>query len=241
MAIALVKLGTATTGTTSVSPTFGQATAAGDLLVAWLSAPGGAAAPGAPSGWSTGKVQLDSLNNRYSCIFYKANSGASETAPTFTDGAATFMAAALGEFSGADTLAPLDQSAGANGLTSTQVLTAASADAASGDLVIACDGFAYSMAATKTTSDTFNNGATATDVGNNDGTSSATHYRMSYGITTSNASADTNTVAFTITNVTATHMALASFTVPAAAPAPVSVATKAHLRTIGPVLTPRRG
>src|SRR5438477_5453899 len=108
MAIALVgSLGTPVTGTTSVSPTFGQATTAGNLLICWLiGAPNGYTLP---SGWSQAASSFD---GQTSLVLYKANCGASETAPSFTTATNTFMAAALGEFSGAATTSPVDQNKG---------------------------------------------------------------------------------------------------------------------------------
>ena len=205
MAIALVgSAGTVATGTNSVSPTFAQSTTAGNLLICWLATQNGA--PGTPSGWTAavgGTAQTE--------VYYKANCGAGETAPTISDNVSTFMAAMLCEFSGAATTSPLDQkSTRATGTTSPQTATAAAVDAASGELVISVDLFIYSMAATKTTSDTYNH-ATPTTNRNNDATSTANHYRMAWGTTTTNASADSNQVAFTTTNVSVVSCVVVTF------------------------------
>src|ERR1041385_4554799 len=105
MAISLVKAGSAVTGTTSLSPLFGQATTANNFLVCWVAAVG--ANPGQISlsaGWPQAVNVRDSA-----MVWYKANCGGGEPAPTVTLPAATFSAAVLAEFSGAATSLPVDQ------------------------------------------------------------------------------------------------------------------------------------
>src|SRR5205814_937785 len=144
-------------------------------------------------------------------FYFKANCAAGETAPTITNTAGTFCAAVLTEFSGAATTSPVDQDANpATGLTSPQTVTLLAADVAAGDLMLATGFYVYTMAGTKTTSDTYNN-ATATAIGNNDATSTVNHYRFSYGITTTNASADNDAAAFTITNISSVAVNAVSF------------------------------
>lgn len=217
MAIARVgSLGTVATGTSSCSPTFGQSTTAGNLLICW--AVGVGATVDTPAGWS--KIALGS--NPDAAILYKPNCGAGETAPTVT-GPTSFVAAMLGEFSGAATVSPLDVSGsvGTASTTSPSTVTASGADAASGELACTASVYFYSMAATKTTTHSINNG-TLTGGASNDGTSTVNHYRFgAYAITTANASADANTDTFTITAISFRSSIIASFKVaPAATTAP---------------------
>lgn len=211
MAIALVKLGTAQSGTGTVSPTFGQATGSGNLLIAWVVHVAGLSAV---SGWT----EVLSASIGTVSVFYKANSSASEAAPTFSDGGSGLLiTACLGEFSGADTSTPKDKNGDNFGTASPVVATASATDTSSGDLTCGVSRFNYTMAATKTTSHAYNNGATAQAVSDNDATSTADHYRFSYGITTGNASADTLTHTFTTTAISQTEAEIVSFRVPGAA------------------------
>ena len=203
MAIALVgSLGAAVTGTTTAAPSFGQSPTAGNLLVAWY-VTSSSNLPSTPSGWTQlGSATSGTLT---ATAFYKAAAGG-DTAPSWSDAGATFIAAALGEFSGANTTGTAaDRNFATSSVTSAAVATAAGVDAASGELILGMTIITYSMSATKTTSHAYNNGATtqAAASWNNDGTSTATHFRLSYGITTGNASADTLTVTFTTTNISA--------------------------------------
>lgn len=207
MAVALVKLGTVAEGTTSASPTFGQATTAGNFLVAWVLDKSSANLV-TPTGWSAAVAATGAIG---AGVYYKGNCTASETAPVFSDASGFQMDACLAEFYGVLTVSPLNQHTSVSGgLTSPQVVTAPGADAAVGELMCTSEFIDYSMAGTKTTTDTYTN-ATATAAANNDSTSILSHYRFSYGITTANASADSNSVAFTITSVTQVSLAIASF------------------------------
>lgn len=215
MAFALVgSAGTVATGTGSVSPTFAQPTTAGNLLVAWVTSYTGdiTSAGSPPSGWSVG-INVSAATDMV--IFFKANCGAGESAPTFTAAAGT-MFARLAEFSGGETVSPGEWGGNATGLSSPDTITAGGADLSAGELVLSVTAYNYSMSATKTTSHSYNNGASSTAV-SNDATSTATHYRMSYGITTGNASADTMTDTFTVTNITGRAAGRVSFKVGAAA------------------------
>lgn len=102
----------ATTATTSVTPAFGQATTSGHLLVARVAAVGTALGQisTTSSGWTLA-VSGPTGSTMQSAIFYKVNSAAGETAPTFTCTGATAMFADLEEVSGSATSSPVDQSA----------------------------------------------------------------------------------------------------------------------------------
>jgi hypothetical protein len=215
MAIAVVAIGTVATGSATVSPAFGASTGSGHLLVAWVSHSDSTGSSTTDGTWTkaTGTDTDD--------IWYKANSGSGETAPTFTCLAGS-MNAALGEFSGAATASPLDQTKnGTSGATSPIVVTATSADATSGSLIVVLTRDFLTMAGTVTTTDTLNNGASATNAGNNDATSSTTHYRFSYGITTGNSAADSNSHADNSKNIGNMFPRLVSFK-PAPAATPLS-------------------
>jgi hypothetical protein len=225
VAIALVSLGTVATGDAgtlnSCAPAFGAATGAGHLLVAWVACAAGNFTLGTPAGWtSAGQAGSADANNVSADVFYKANSAAGETAPKFGNngGTAGTLYAALAEFSGAATTTPLDRTAGlSGGATSPIVATATLADATSGELVLASGLFLETKAATTTTAHSFNNGATTTGNLNQDATSTSQHYRFSYGITTGNSVADSDSFSDTSMNLSVAALQLASFKLPAGA------------------------
>jgi hypothetical protein len=211
MAIALVgSLGTVATGSTSCSPTFAQATTAGNFIVAWSASNG--TAPSTPSGWTAGLTGSPGATCQ---IFYKEDCSASEAAPTFSYTGGTVSGACLAEFSGVVTSSSLDETlGGTQGSNSSPfTLTANAPDIVSGELIIGVSYLFYTMAATKTTSHSYNNG-TQVAVGNNDSTSAAGHFRFSYAITTTNASADALTATFTTTSISSNGHRIATFTVP---------------------------
>jgi hypothetical protein len=226
MAVALVKLGTVATGTTSVSPTFGQSTTAGNLLILWVADNNSSSSPPLPSGWSSAASTVQG-----SAIFYKPNCGAGETAPTLSDAGSVFMAACLGEFSGADTSAPRDRFSTSGGTTSPLVLNLNGTDLEVGELFCTADLWTYTMSATKTTSDTYNNVSQQANVGSNDATSTASHYRFGYAVTTGNSVADQNSATFTTTNVSTGTIAGASFKLPQPAAEIIPSLTMAPLRS----------
>lgn len=212
MAMALVKAGTATsTATTSVTPTFGQSTAAGNLLIAWLmcgSSIGGTFS--GPAGWHQAVV---SSANADAAIWYKAVSVAGESNPAFntTSSGITILAAVLAEFSTGATGGAVDQVGSGNSGSSPVVANAAAADAADGNVVAATASILLSKSGTNTTTDTMNNGATATSLGNNDSTTTNWHYKFVYGITTGHTSADQDSEAQSSMNFSAADLAIASF------------------------------
>ena len=184
----------ATGAATTVSPAFGQATTAGNLLVAWV-ASDTAAPTTAAAGWVQAVV-YSFAGGDFTAIWYKPNCGAAEAAPTFTDASGVNpMKAQLGEFSGAATASPLDQTASANNPGPTVSVTAGAADAANGDLVLLATDWPLSLAGTATFAESFNNGATAVHAGD-DGASSLTFHRsFAYGIVTNNQTAGPGTAA----------------------------------------------
>lgn len=123
---------------------------------------------------------------------------------------------------------PYERGATNAALTTPIVATNSAVDATSGSVVIGVGAAAYNNAATKTTSHTMNNGATDTEV-SNDATSSIAHYNFSRGVTTGNASAQTDSFAFTATQVKGAVIVVntfkvADFTAPTVAVSSTSLA-----------------
>ena len=134
MAVALVRLGTVAA---TLSPSFGQSTTAGNLLVAWMTSNSGNATDpfgSSSSGWV--KAVTGGSAFEWCSIWYKPDCGASETAPVFTDSGSSSGDSMLGEFSGAALTSVLDSSGATSGSSSTQTATNAAADTAAGDLII---------------------------------------------------------------------------------------------------------
>lgn len=135
MSYALVKLGSVAA---SLSPAFGQSTAAADLLVCWLGSNSGSATNpftvSSGTGWT-----VDGFGGAFEWagIAYKPDCGAGETAPVFADGGASSHFTMLGEFSGGALASVLDQAGnGGEGGGSDQVAQASAPDSAAGDLII---------------------------------------------------------------------------------------------------------
>lgn len=198
MAVALVgSLGTVNTGTTTTSPTFAQATTAGNFLVFWASMTNTAGVnlhPTPPSGWDfvlRSSAGSGGLNSAFAAVYCKPFCAAGESAPSITSADAVFSAGALGEFSGVATAPPF--LAASNGGAGLGTVTLSRADLASGALLLACDTELLTKAGTITTGQSFNNGAAPSGNLNNDATSTLSHYRYAFGITTGNTVADTNT------------------------------------------------
>lgn len=180
MAYALVKAGTIAT----TAPAFGQATTAGNLLIllGWM-------AEVSITGWSFAE-QTSTATAPGGQIWFKANCAASETAPSVPSGTATMLV----EFSGGATTSPLDQHKQQSHTINSPIVPAnAVADVAAGELVIVVITMNLSKAGTASVTDTFNNGATATNLANNDATSTANHYNLLYGVTTGNSAGDQDT------------------------------------------------
>jgi len=205
MAYALVgSAGAVASGTTSVAPAFPQVPTAGNLLIAW--AIGFTTTTGLTinQGWTLAKESSGSSPGSAD-VFWKIAT-ASETAPTISQASGVKMFAQIAEFSGNVAATPVDKTIpGSGGTSGSNVSTAASADTASGELVLMVSGAIYSAGASKTTTLSLNNG-TLVSTANNDASAVTGHYRFGYAITTTNASADSSTFTYTTTNVTgSTH------------------------------------
>lgn len=175
MAGALVgSVGAIATGTTSIAPAFGQATTTGHCLIARLVWVGSNAITTTASGWSQAFTQANGTATK-TAIWFKPNSAAGETAPTFTSTSATYMAGDLSEWSGLDTTSPLDQTGGATG-SSTGPGTSLSADAATGDVQIAVVGTSTNKSGTLTFTDGWSPAATPAGSAQGTGTTSNTKH-----------------------------------------------------------------
>lgn len=176
-------LGPRTDGTNvAVNPTFGQATVAGHLLVAWVSAKGVVPAT-VSAGWvlAVGVGPTPQASNR---IFIKPNCGAGEAPPQFTAvGGTAPMRAVLGEFSGVLAAAPTDQITSGGLAGSPGVAANIFSDVGFGDLVLYAFSWQLSAAGTATFSDSMNNRATIVAAGDDGGFSLDVHNRFGYGIT----------------------------------------------------------
>ena len=222
MAYALVgSAGSVASGTASVSPSFGQATTAANLLIGWITSYGsGGAITTTASGWTVAHDPGTASGLR-GAIWYKANCGASETAPTFTSSGATGMFAALAEFSGGATSSPIDQHTDSGFGTGSPTVTLPGADAAAGELFVTGHALLLSKAGTNTSTDSYNNGATPTTNLNNDATSTANHYTFAWGVTTSNTGADSDTTTDSSMNITIGTVVIVSFLLASAAAATI--------------------
>src|SRR6059058_1044154 len=112
MAGALVgAMGAVSTGAASaaVTPAFdaGAARTAGNLLVCFVSGNNGTTIPSTPAGWSNAGTPLFS-NVLSAAIFYKAAAGG-DAAPTIAAQTSAVWNVRLAEFSGGDSVSPLDK------------------------------------------------------------------------------------------------------------------------------------
>lgn len=173
-----------TVGTlTAVNPTFGQATTAGNLLIACVTE-GNFEPTTAAAGW----VKVVSVQNsgQWVAIWCKPNCGSGETPPQFTcNNGTTVMEALLAEFSGAAVAAPQDQTASANIGANPAGVACTSADSAFGDLIVMASRWVMLGGGTVSFSQTFNNGVAAVALGSGIGGGPSQAFRassFSYGI-----------------------------------------------------------
>lgn len=148
---------------TSVSPAFGQAPTAGNLLVAWVSS-GSSEPTTAQAGWV--KLVSAQSNGQWCAIWYKPNAAGADAAPTFTcSPGSNLMSAQLGEFSGAPTASPSDQT-GSTGFSSNPYqVTGGANDAAFGDLVLTVSRVIVNPGGSVSFTDIINNGGVVVQAG----------------------------------------------------------------------------
>lgn len=197
MGYALVSAGAVAS---SLSPSFGASTAAGNLLVAWLYANSGAATDPFTVSGVTGWAEVGAENGPYGSmwtgLWYKADCGSGETAPSFAaTGSPTVTFAMLAEFSGGATSSPLDQSGVVNSGSGTVNPACGAADGQGGDLIVACLGWNGGASTTISNSMTDGTGASVTVTAYSNGTSNSGQvYDFAWGVAGGHgASADTAT------------------------------------------------
>ena len=135
---ALVKAGAVAA---SLSPSFGQATASGNLLVAFMYSVGSAASD--PFGTSSpGWVKIATTPGEaynWASMWCKPGCGTGETAPVFTDSGGGPDMSVLAEFSGAATSSPVDKYGAVMAYTTdtSTAVPCSAPDTAAGDLIVA--------------------------------------------------------------------------------------------------------
>jgi hypothetical protein len=123
--------------TGEISPSFGQATTAGNLLIAFLSSISGSATNPFSTG-AAGWQQAAASGGAYqwAAIWYKENCASGETAPVFSLSDGIASAGMLAEFSGGAVSGVLDQSGGTAGSYPALTGQCTAPDTAGSDLVI---------------------------------------------------------------------------------------------------------
>src|SRR5215469_3058491 len=196
----------------AVTPAWGtgQNRTANNQLVCCVAVTGTATLPATPSGW--GVARQNAGTSCSATIFSKLAAGA-DAAPTIAAITSGTINAQLAEYSGLVVSGTVEQTAAAQGTTSPIVASPGIADTNPGNLMVACGVALHSSARTNPAfAHTFNNGATAVST-NNNGTSVASHYNFGQGFTTNNGAADSDSMAFTTTQLTGATVVLASFKV----------------------------
>lgn len=197
----------------AASPAYGQTPTAGNTLACLVAGTGTAATlPTDPGGIWTKAAQIQRGTGAVSTI-YVALAAGGDAAPSFPGAAGMLWAAQLLEFSGSSrTTDQTNTGSGISTQTSPLVVTNPALDAATGQIGLAVASIRHTAATTSTKTHTFNN---ATAVAAANGGSTANHYSLAYGITTSNGSAFSDSFAFTTTNLN--FIALAVLTLKLAA------------------------
>lgn len=171
----------------SGSPSFGAATGANHLLVAFVGSNGSTGSftttTSAP-GWSLAASGGTAFV--WASIWYKPDCASGETAPVFTDSEGDVEYSQLGEYSGAALSSPVDQSGGQfGGGDNPTWAVILDPDTAPGDLVTAC-GFwngATGGGAVSITQFTDSTGTPLTSVSQNAANGSGLYFTSLYGIT----------------------------------------------------------
>jgi len=185
---------------TNATPAWGTGASrvAGHLGVLWVSASSTTTvtAPATPSGWSVlGQFQS---GQAIATVFVRVLTGA-DAAPTVTGIAGVNMSAMLGEFSGVNTVAMVDQASNAGGTVSPVTVTLPAPNLKSGELFLCCVTPNYNAAAVETFIPNFNNGSVTTVA--NGATNTRNHYGFAYCVTTSNAVPDQYAFGLTTTGL----------------------------------------
>jgi hypothetical protein len=199
----------------TLSPSFGQATAAGHLLVAWLASNDS----GATDPWSTSSPGWTIAGGfggafEWTGIAYKGNCAAGETAPSFaSSGTPSSTVSMLGEFSGGATSSPLDQTGnGGEGGGSDQAVSCSAPDGQGGDLIVTVtfwNGGATTPTITTTMADTNGSAVTAHVVNNSGGANP--YYDFAWGIAGATLGASGDSLAATLSGFSNGGCGIASF------------------------------
>ena len=213
MAFAPVALGTpeqSASGSGITGLAYGAPPTAGNLLVCWWVGQGVSTAPATPTGWSVGQFKTTAAANMAVVPYYKIAAGG-DAVPTFASITGSVQTAMLGEFSGNVATSPKDQvgSNASSSATTPMTVTLGAADGTFGDLVVYVGGILHSSAVVDSASATVNSAA-GNDT-NNNSTSTVDHFNFGYGITTSNATADSIALSHSTTSLTATAVSAISF------------------------------
>lgn len=173
----------------------------GDLLLCLVSGTGAVTQPTVPANWSGVTVAGASG----SCgVMWKIATGA-DVAPSIALASGVTWNATLLEFLGnyqSSNTFVKDQSGSAASTASTSLSASmTSPDVAAGELIAFASVASYSTSASRTNSQTLNNGATVTAVGtNNTGVSGTIFMEQGFGITTGHASVDSTTFTVSTTS-----------------------------------------
>lgn len=190
----------------TLSPAFGQTTTANHLLICWLATQQATNPSTPPTGWSLGESGQTGAG---AAIYYKIAAGG-DAAPTFTVTTNTIVE--LAEFSGNATSSPVDQVGFSGSANATNTVTSAAADALTGELIIGVSTALYSTSTTRTVTSALGTVSATNTPGTNSGVSTALFFNFVWGITTSNAAADTNACTVSTTSkLTENGGILASF------------------------------
>ena len=189
---------------TALTPAWGTSEnrTAGNLLVLWVAVDAVATLPSLTAnaaGWSVFK-QVAGTSCSMTIYTKRANGG--DAAPTVGAISSGYVSCQLAEFSGVGSTTAYSSSSATGTTTSPIVATNGAIDPVTGMLVLVGAADFYSSAATKTLTHTVTGGAATITATSNAGTSIARHYSFGYGPTTTNASATSDSYAFTTTNGT---------------------------------------
>jgi hypothetical protein len=171
----------------SLSPSFGQPTGSGNLLLCWLAANSDSATPPfttSSDGWNIPEELQFGTAFAWSGLAWKAGSSAGETPPAFGPSGTSAPFSMLGEFSGAPASSPVDQVGnGGGGGGADQVATCSAPDTQGGDLLAGVaywNGGASAPTITTTLTDSDGNPVTANSASNSG--SSGILYDFTWGI-----------------------------------------------------------
>ena len=218
MAIALVGAAGAVSQSASgaaVTPAWGTGAnrTANNLLICCVTVAGSVTLPATPAGWTLDANRAGTLCA--ALLFIKVATGA-DAAPTIPAVTGAVISAQLYEFSGTAAVSPHDRGSTAAGTATPIIATNSAADIQAGSLLMQVGGARNSTARTNTLTHTPNNGAGSTS-SNNNAVSTQNHYNYAYGLTTSNAAADSDSMAFGTAQLSGAVLAISSFK-PALAP-----------------------